>query len=503
MRYQALPLILFITLLSSLTPGGAQRSNSVLEKRSDIPDRPEELKFPPLTFEVPDPTQYRTVLTNGIPVYIAEDPLLPLVNIQILIRGGRYLEPAGKEGLAQLTGRVWRTGGAGKRDAETLDEELDFLAADLSVGVGDTNSSVSLNLLSKDLDTGLSILMDVLFDPRFQESRLERARDDLLASMQRRNDSAAGIESREWDRLIYGPDYWINQLSTQDSVASIRRQDLLDFHQRLANTGEMVLAVSGDFERKTMLARLNSTLGKVEPTGDELPQVPQPSHEPEAGVYLINKPDVNQGRVSIGHLGLKRPVEDEFRLRLANDILGGSGFTSRIVSRVRSDQGLAYSAGSSYGILTTIPGTFRAYFQSKSSTVPAAAELVAELIQGLRTDGVTEGELQTAKNSMIETFPNHFQSTHATVSLFGRDELLGLPHDYWMSYRDQVRVSTVIGVQESARRHIHPEELVVLVVGNIDEIIKGDPDYPDARLEELGSVTQLPLRDPLTLEPLE
>src|SRR5690606_1223590 len=331
--------------------------------------------------EVPDPTQFRRMLNNGIPIYIAEDRALPLVSIQILFRGGRYLEPEGKEGLAPLTGRVWRTGGAGEWDAETLDEELDFLAANLSVNVGDTNSSVSLNLLAKDLDTGLKILMDVLFKPRFQESRLERAREDLLAAMQRRNDSTAGIESREWDRLVYGPDYWMNRLPTRASVTSINRQDLVDFHRRLANTGEMVLAVSGDFDKEEMLAKLDSTLGQIPPTGEKLPEVPQPSHQPEPGVYVVNKPDVNQGRVSIGHLGLKRPVEDEFELRLANDILGGSGFTSRILSRVRSDQGLAYSAGSSYGILNTIPGTFQAFFQSKSSTVPAAANLVVELIR--------------------------------------------------------------------------------------------------------------------------
>lgn len=502
MKYRALLLILLLASLSSFSIA-QQGTAAVFEKADEIPDRPEQLRFPPLTFEVPDPDQFRDLLTNGIPVFIAEDTLLPLVNIQILFRGGRYLEPRGKEGLAQLTGRVWRTGGAGEWDAETLDEELDFLAANLSVSVGETNSSVSLNLLSKDFDEGLAILMDLLFNPRFQESRLERAREDLLAAMQRRNDSAAGIESREWDRLIYGPDYWMNQLPTRDSVSAISRQDLVDFHRRLANTGEMVLAVSGDFAKAEMLAKLDSTLGKVEPTGEALPEVPQPSHQGEAGVYLVNKPDVNQGRVSIGHLGLKRPVEDEFRLRLANDILGGSGFTSRIVSRVRSDQGLAYSAGSSYGILNTIPGTFQAYFQSKSSTVPAAAELVVELIRDLRNDGVTAEELETARSSMIETFPNYFQSTFATVSLFARDELLDLPHEYWITYRDRVRAATSTEVQESARRHMHPENLVVLVVGNIDEIIKGDPSYPDARLEDLAPITRLPLRDPMTLEPLE
>lgn len=468
----------------------------------DIPPRPEQLQFPPLVFEPPQPDPLRVELENGIPVYIAEDHLLPLVTLQVMFRGGQYLEPEGKEGLADLTGEVWRTGGAGNLSAKELDEELDFLAASLSTSIGSTSGAVSLDLLAKDLDRGLELLMQVLTQPRFEEARLAKAKEDLLAAMKERNDSTAAIERREWNRLLYGEDFWLNRLSTKASVDSITREDLVAFHSRLLNPRDVVVAVAGDFDRETMIAKLNATLGKLQGAESPVPPVPQPQHEPEPGVYLVNKPDVNQGRVSIGHLGLKRPVPDEFAVMLANDILGGGGFTSWIMSRVRSDEGLAYSAGSGFGIGDEYPGTFRAFFQSKSSTCARATQIAVELMQKLREEGVGTDELETSKNSFIQTFPNRFQTAFQTVSLYASDELVGRPHEYWLTYREKVGAVEPAAVREAARKYVHPEKLVFLVVGNIEEILKGHPDYPDIKFEDFGPLHRVPLRDPLTLEPI-
>ncbi len=158
-----------------------------------IPPRPEQLTFPDLSFQPPDPGTMRFTLANGIPVYAKPDRQLPLVTITVFFRGGKYLEPAGKEGLASLTSEVWRTGGAGDLTAQQLDEELDFLAANLSTNVDDVSGRVRLNVLSKDLDTAMGLLMDVLTSPRFQDDRFAKAKDDLLQQMKERNDHTASI----------------------------------------------------------------------------------------------------------------------------------------------------------------------------------------------------------------------------------------------------------------------------------------------------------------------
>jgi zinc protease len=477
-------------------------SGPLAAEPSDIPARPEALEFPPLEFEVPDAEGMRVELANGVPVYIAEDRQFPLTTIQLFFRGGQYLEPADKAGLAQITGRVWRTGGAGDMDGRALDEELDFLAARLSTSIGNTHGSVILNVLSKDLDRGLEILMDVLLRPRFEADRLAVATQDLLAAMRERNDSTAGIEAREWNRLIYGDDYWINRLPTRASVESIGRDDLVRFHSRLLHPSDLVVAVAGDFDRGEIIARLNRTVGTIRERGEAAAAVPQPTHNPRPGVYLVNKSDVNQGRVSIGHLGLMRPVEDEFALGSAVDVFGGGGFTSWMLQRIRVDEGLAYSAGSSYGIGNDFPGTFRAFFQSRSSSCARAAQLSLELLERVRDEIISADELRTSKNSFIQTFPNRFGSALQTATLYALDALVGRPHEYWVTYRDEVERVSAEAARAAAVRHIRPDELLVLVVGNVEEILRGDSDHPDASFERFGELIRVPLRDPMTLRPL-
>lgn len=469
---------------------------------AQIPDRPEKLTYPSLTWNVPDPAPLRAVLSNGVPVYIAEDRMLPLVNIQILFRGGRYLEPQGKEGLAALTGTVWRTGGAGELSASQLDEKLDFLAAQLFTSVGDTSGAVNLNLLSKDLDAGLALLTKVLRSPRFEPARLEKAKEDLISDMKRRNDDAADIESREWNRLVYGDDYWLNRLATKASVESITQGDLVAFHKQLANPANFVVAVAGDFARKDMLKKLDATLGAWKATGANLPPVPQPVSSAKPGVYAVNKKDVNQGRVSMGHLGVRRPLPDEEALEVANDILGGGGFTAWMMKRIRSDEGLAYGAYSRYGVGDLYPGSFRAFFQSKFATCARAATLTLELLGKLRAGEATAKDIDTSKKSFIETLPRAFETKARTVQRFAFDELLGLPHSHWTGYRSRIAAVDAAAVRQAAEKYMQPDKLIVVVVGNLDDIFKGSPDHPEASFEKFGPITRLPLRDPLTLQPL-
>jgi zinc protease len=468
----------------------------------DIPPRPEQLRYPGLTFNAPDAGAYKVKLANGVTAYVAEDRMLPLVNVQVMFKGGTYLEPAGKEGLAALTGTVWRTGGAGNLDAKALDEELDFLAAQVSTRVGDVTGAVSLNLLAKDVDRGLALLMDVLQKPRFEEARLAKAKEDALADMKRRNDDTGDIEAREWNRLVYGEDYWINRLSTKASLDGLTQADLVAFHKQLANPANMVLAVAGDFDRKAMISKLNSTFGAWKGTGPAVAAVPQPSKGAAPGVYMVNKPDVNQGRVSVGALGVKRPFADEFPMMVGNDILGGGGFTAWMMKKIRSDEGLTYGAYSEFGIGDLYPGEFRAYLQTKSSTVAFGIKLTLDLISKLRTANVGDEELVTSKNSFIETFPRNFESKMQTVARFASDDLTGRPHSYWTNYRQSVAAVNPEVIRKAASTHITPDGFIILLVGNVEEILKGHPDHADLKIEKFGPITQLPLRDPLTLKPL-
>lgn len=472
------------------------------QQQGNIPAHPRELKYTTLTYTPPKREQYRHTLSNGAVVYLVEDHDLPLVNVSTLVRTGSYLDPEGKEGLAALTGSQMRTGGTTSKTAEEFDEAADFLAANISNFIGATQGNANLNLLSKDVDQGLALYFDMLKNPRFQEDRIKLAKSQLLQNMERRNDRTDAIEGREWARLMYGANHFSTKETTKASVEGITREDMIAFHQKYYNPAGFIFAVSGDFNTKEMLAKLETAMKGWPANKQAVPEVPKPTAQPVAGVYVVNKPDVNQGRVSIGHTGALRDNPDSYAIEIMNDILGGGGFTSRITSRVRSDEGLAYSAGSSYGLGVYYPGAFRAAFQSKNPTTSQAIDIIMEEINRLRTAKVSAEELETSKNSAIEVFPRIFATAAQIAGTFAQDEYTKRPADYWTTYRDRIRAVTVDDVQRVAQKYLQPDKLVVLVVGNIDEITKGNPDKPQHSLLKIakdGQVRRIPLPDPLTM----
>lgn len=462
---------------------------------ADVPAHPRDLVFPDVTFVPPERDQHRHVLPSGVVVYVAEDHDLPLVDVQVFLRTGAYLEPSGKAGLASLVGSQLRQGGTVRQTPEELDEELAFLAANLGTSISDTQGLASFNCLTKNLPRVLEIFVDVLRTPRFDEGRLKLERSQRLQDLARRNDETPGIEAREWERLLRGDGFFTTDQVTSKSIEGISREDLLAFHKRTIHPKSFIIAVSGDIKTQEALERLEVALGAWarEPAQlDPVPPIPQPAGAHKAGLYIVDKPSVNQGRVSIGHVAPRRNDPDQHALILMNQILGGGGFTSRITSRVRSDEGLAYTAASRLELGIYFDGVFRAFFQSKSESVGKAARIVLEEIDRIRKDRVTEEELTTAANFMIGAFPRAFATAQGIASTLATDELTGRPVDHWRTFREKLKKVTADDVLRVARQHLKPESLIILVVGNAEEILKGGMSG--------GAVTRIPLPDPSTLE---
>jgi predicted Zn-dependent peptidase len=342
----------------------------------------------------------------------------------------------------------------------------------------------------------------MLRNPGFQADRLTLAKSQILQQMERRNDRTDAIENREWARLIRGDDFYATRVSTKASIDGITRDDLVAFHKRYYNPAGFIFAISGDFKTSEMIAKLEAAMKGWEASKEPVPEVPKPTHSPVAGIYAVHKADVNQGRVSIGEISTTRDNPDAYALDIMNDILGGGGFTSRITSRVRSDEGLAYSAGSGYGLGVYYPGIFRAFFQSKSASVVQAAGIIMEEIERIRTAPVSKEELETAVNQAIEVFPRFFASANQIANTFASDEYTRRPPDYWVKYRERIKAVTAADVQRVAQKYLHPDKMVILIVGNIDDISKGNPDKPEYSIGKLGKgnqIQRLPLPDPLTM----
>jgi len=471
-----------------------------------IPDRPEKLSFPPLVYEPPAPESYRIKLKSGPVAYVVPDRELPLVNLVIYVRTGEYLEPAGKEGLAELTGYLLSRGGTKSQNADQLEERLAFLAAHLDSSISGTQGSVSLNLLSKDINEGLAILREVLTAPRFQDDKITLRKQQMLQAMKERNDDSSSIEAREAGFLAFGDKFWDNHYSTAASVDSITHSDLENFHSKWFRPANFVIAVSGDFERDQMVQKLEELFSNWPYKGEATPTIPTNTMFAPPGVYIVDK-DVNQGRVAMMLPGIMRDNPDYFAVAIMNDILGGGGFTSRIMNRVRSDEGLAYDAHSSFPGGVYYPLTFTAGFQSKSRTVAYAASIVLEEMKGMMASPVSDQELNTSKGGMIDRFPHSFATKAQIANTLAQDEFTGRyakEPDYWKKYRARIEAVGKEDILRVAREYLAPDKLVILVVGQKQEILLGHPSH-EVKLAQLtgGRVVDVPLRDPLTMKPMD
>jgi predicted Zn-dependent peptidase len=430
---------------------------------------------------------------------VVEHPELPTFDLTVLIRTGSIYEPVEKAGLADMTGYLMRNGGVQGMTHRELDERIALLAGEISVRIGESRGTANLFCLSKDIDEGLGLLKKVLQTPVFEQEALDRYRADVLSELEQRNASTSAIESREWQFLMYGDHpCTIPYRRTKESVQSITTEDLSRFHQKYFFPKNFLFALAGDFKTSEILAKLNHMLDGWPNRELDLPTPPDQIPDPRPGVYMIQKEEVNQSRIRVGHLGVKRDIPDECALMVMNDILGGGGFTSRIVRRVRSDEGLAYNTGSAFRRPVLYPGTFRAWFQTKHATGAFGTRLILDEIRRIRSEKCEAEVVDNAKSSFIGNLVNPFSSRKRIVNTFADDHYTGRTDDYWQQYTKNMEAVTPEDVLAAAQKYLCPDKLVFLVVGDPEAVQKGS-DKHEERFSDFGEIKILPLRDPATL----
>jgi len=466
-----------------------------------IPPRPEAIEFQPLAYTPPKPADFRKTLPDGTVVYLAESHEFPLIDLTITFKGGDSLDPPDMPGLASLMARMVREGGTAEMAPAEFDETLDFLATNVSVSASTTFTSARMNALAANFDESLKLLVAMLKAPAFDQQRLDVAKARLVESLKQRNDNASSILAREWKAMLYGRTHFEASQPTAASVAAIDRERLQQIHDRIIHPGNLIVAVSGDFVAAEMLDKLAKAFAGWE-RGPAAPDPAAPTATLTPGLYHVPK-DIPQGKVVLGKRAISRDDSDAIPLELLNEILGAGGFTSRLMQKVRSNEGLAYSVRSILSERVDYPGAFQATFESKNPTVALATKIVLDEIKTIREQPVTDEELATAKQGLIETFPRQFESKPRTLAVFVNDEWTNRPADYWQTYREKVRAVTKDDLLRVAKVHLDPAQLAILVVGDWEAIAPGDLEKR-ASMQEFfgGKVEHLPLRDPLTLEPL-
>jgi len=412
----------------------------------------------------------RVELKNGIVLFLQEDHELPFVNGSVLIPGGeRDADPA-KAGLVDLYGQTWRTSGTTKVSGDAMDDLLEAKAAHIETGGDDDSTALSWDSLKGDSDAVYSLAMDLLFHPKFDADKLQLAQQQEATGIVRRNDDEAEIAGRESAKLVYGANSPYTRQPELATIGAVTLADLQAWHDRTLG-GKLIVSISGDFDTAKMEAKLRATF-------EGLPRVkPEPArhdtfNETHPGVFFIDKEDVNQSNVEIVGLGTDRHNPDVPTLAVMNNILSG-GFGSRLFQKVRTELGLAYRVGGSYGYSYDHPGTFQVTVLTKSNTTVDATKAALAEVAGLNTKPFTDEELKRAKDDILNSFLFLYDTRDKVLAERVRLEFYGYSADYLETYKNALEKVTLADLTNAAKKYIHPDKLAVLVVGNGPEIKPG------------------------------
>ncbi|MCI0406799.1 MAG: insulinase family protein [candidate division Zixibacteria bacterium] len=448
------------------------------------------LKYRDLVWSVPEVGKEvkKIVLASGMALYLYPDHALPVFNVQAIIRTGEIYEPMDKMGLSRLCGTVLRTGGTKTLSPDSLNAELEFMAGSVETGIGREEGSASLNVLAKDIDRGLEIFADVLMNPEFRPDKLDLAKDQIKEQIRRRNDQPGSILAREFTSRIYaGHPY--GRILEWETVKKLTREDLLNWHKTYFAPNNVMLGISGDFDAERVVEKIKKLFARWEKKNINFPSIPKVADEPAPGIYVVDKPNLNQTNLTMGHLGVDFTNPDIYALNVMNYILGGGGFTSRLTSRVRSDLGLAYSVGSQFNTNSRDLGTFAASCQTKTETTHKAAAEMLAVIKKMREAPATEDELKTAKDAYINRFVFQFTSASSVVGQLMGLDYFGRDPKFYNNYLDNVRKVAAEDVFRVAKTYLKPENLTMVVVGNVSGF--------DADLSDLGPTSKVALTPPV------
>lgn len=415
------------------------------------------------------PAIERRTLQNGIPVLSARTGGFPVVTLGLLLPAGGVHESAERAGLASLTSALLESG-AGSRTAAEIADTLELLGVQLSVSTSWDVTQVELTGLSSQMEPAAEVLADLLCFPTFPDAEVERIRGEHLAGILQRRAEPRGLANEMAARWIFSGDTpFARPLGgTTISLGGLTRQDVKEFHaSRYTPFGSHVVAagdLDGDRAQELAERAFGAWIGPA-PQAARITVQPR-SHQRR--LVIVDRPGSVQSEIRVGQVGLARATPDFFPVLVMNAILGGA-FTSRLNLNLRERQGFTYGVSSAFAMRRN-PGPFVISTAVQTEVTAAALTEILREVDGLRTGPVRDEEVEDARNYLAGVFPLRLQTTDGVASRLAELALYQLPDDYFDGYRDRILEVGVEDVERVAVRHLHPEEMAVVVVGDAEKI---------------------------------
>ncbi len=408
----------------------------------------------------------RTVLDNNATLLVAERPGLPMIVLSLVLKTGAAVDPQDKQGLANLTAALL-TRGTESYSAQALAEELDFLGTSLSVDVGSDATTISLTTLTKNLDRSFTLLAEVILSPSFPQDEFERIRKEVEGRLHSNQEDPGWVAGKAFREHLYPQHPYGRLISGQtETLARITSDDIKQFHATYYRPNNAIIAIAGEITQNQVDSLLASHFADWKAA--DLPAFSWPNPpEREARQINLNK-EVTQANIMIGHSGIARSHPDYYAVLVMNHILGGGGFGSRLMDRIREEQAYAYSVGS-YFSARKHPGPFTVALQTKNENAQQAVAETLAVIRRFREEGATEEEVEAAKAYLINGFPLRLISNSDVARMLPMLEFYGLGLDYPDRYPDIIGSVTLEQVKAAARQHLRPDQFLQVVVADLEE----------------------------------
>ncbi len=406
----------------------------------------------------------REVLPNGMVLLVAERHAVPIVTLSMLIQAGSMVEPPEKPGVANLVAQLL-TQGTKTRTAPQISEAIEFIGGSLSVDAGQELTSISLSVLSKDLDVGLDLLADILLNPTFNPGDMQRKIQEVVAGIKRDQEDPGIVSWQAFLALVYGASPFGRPVEgSETSVPTITRDDLVRFHEAYFRPDKTILAAVGDVSFADLKQRLNARLGAWQPGGPAVTPPALPNHLQKTVVRTIQR-EVTQANINLGHLGITRKNPDYYAVLVMNYLLGG-GFSSYLVSTIRDEKGWAYDVGSAFSP-SKYAGEFDVSMQTKNEVADQAVEAALTQIRRIREQPVAEQALKDAKAYLTGSFPLRLDTSRKIVGVLASIEYYGLGLDYVDRYPALINAVTAADIQRVAQKYLDPDRYVLSIVADL------------------------------------
>jgi zinc protease len=423
---------------------------------------------PPKDVHFPD--YFDTLLANGVNVLVIENNKIPAVSVRLVFKNAGSYYDNGKYGLASLTADLL-TKGTKNRTATQIAEEIDFIGGSLTSGSDWDGSYVSLSCLRKHLDKGIDILSDVVLNPVFGEDEIKRAKEQRLSSILQGKDDANNLTDKMFNKVLFGDNpYGSPSEGTEASVNNLTREDFTSFYEQKYTPGSLILAFVGAISKDEAVKIVNAKFaGWNKPNGMVNDNGTGNSYNTaNHDVYLVNKPDAVQSSIRIGHIGIARNNPDFLSVTVMNTILGGY-FGSRINYNLREKHGFTYGARSGFSA-RIYPGEFSVDADVRNNVTDSSVAIVIEELKNIVASHVTDEELQTVKNYLTGVFPLQLETANSVATRVINLKMYNLPKNYYSTYISTINKLTKEDVLMSAKKYIHPGNLLIVVSGDANAI---------------------------------